>query len=279
MKRTFIVGCPRSGTTLIQSVLSAYGGFVSFPETHIFSKIFSGRKNRYLPPPLKYGYLSLFFLSWKKKHGYSLPLSISLTRDLLCEDVLSFFDSIAVKENKIGWIEKTPSHLHVLEEIRKLSPSAYVIQILRDGRANIASMYEYGSRLNKHLRNKFRDLDYCIYRYNKCLCDLRTSSEADNMILLSYDKFIDDPIGTTRRVFEKIEVRDANPADIIANFNKVENLQLIIDKKEKWKSTNNRDIFNQGLKKYNSIFSEKEKEKIEQNINWHRYRKLDEDSL
>ena len=34
--RIFIVGCPRSGTTLLQSLLAAHPQIHSFPETHFF---------------------------------------------------------------------------------------------------------------------------------------------------------------------------------------------------------------------------------------------------
>ncbi len=39
MQRIFIVGCPRSGTTLLQSVLAAHHDVFSLPETAFFCSV------------------------------------------------------------------------------------------------------------------------------------------------------------------------------------------------------------------------------------------------
>ncbi|MGC1525664.1 MAG: sulfotransferase, partial [Phormidesmis sp.] len=36
MKRLFLVGCARSGTTLLQSLLASHPGVASFPESNFF---------------------------------------------------------------------------------------------------------------------------------------------------------------------------------------------------------------------------------------------------
>ncbi|MGL4503377.1 MAG: sulfotransferase family protein, partial [Planktothrix sp.] len=37
--RIFLVGCPRSGTTLLQSLLAAHPQIASFPESHFFQSL------------------------------------------------------------------------------------------------------------------------------------------------------------------------------------------------------------------------------------------------
>src|SRR5690554_3202573 len=49
MIRIFIVGMPRSGTTLLQSLLSCSPEALSFRESHLFSKIFSKRFGTFHP--------------------------------------------------------------------------------------------------------------------------------------------------------------------------------------------------------------------------------------
>ena len=39
LSRIFLVGCPRSGTTLTQSLLAAHPMVASFPESHFFSHL------------------------------------------------------------------------------------------------------------------------------------------------------------------------------------------------------------------------------------------------
>ncbi|NJL67494.1 MAG: sulfotransferase [Microcoleus sp. SM1_3_4] len=36
MKRIFLVGCPRSGTTILQSLLASHPEIISFPESKFF---------------------------------------------------------------------------------------------------------------------------------------------------------------------------------------------------------------------------------------------------
>ena len=42
-KRIFVVGFPRSGTTLVQSILNETNQVCAFPETHFFSRLLSQR--------------------------------------------------------------------------------------------------------------------------------------------------------------------------------------------------------------------------------------------
>ena len=54
-KRVFVVGCPRSGTTLLQSILLTNPSIISFPESHFLSICFGGapifkKSSIWLPP-------------------------------------------------------------------------------------------------------------------------------------------------------------------------------------------------------------------------------------
>ncbi len=38
----FVVGYPRSGTTLLQALMATQGNLATFPETHFFSTVYAG---------------------------------------------------------------------------------------------------------------------------------------------------------------------------------------------------------------------------------------------
>ena len=114
----FVVGAPRSGTTLLQRVLSVHSQLFSIErETGIFSyrNIFEPKQNYFdLPEP-----------------QFRLILDNST-------DIVNFFDNVvrilkAENGNK-RFVEKTPQHVLYLPFILKHFPKSAVIHIVRDGR-------------------------------------------------------------------------------------------------------------------------------------------------
>lgn len=112
----FVVGSPRSGTTLLQSVLAAHSELFSIPgETGLFSNqnIF-GRRH--------------FGLSWEENRA--------LFRE--STDLVDFFDrAVALLESRNGggtFVEKTPQHVLRLEFLMRRFPNARFVHVVRDGR-------------------------------------------------------------------------------------------------------------------------------------------------
>jgi len=115
----FVVGSPRSGTTLLQSMLTAH------------SKLFSIEAESGL-----FSYKNLFDAS---RFHFGLPRSQSLCLLNQCSDIVEFFDAAVVAVNgnpnvSSRFVEKTPQHVLHLPFIFKWFPNAKVIHIVRDGR-------------------------------------------------------------------------------------------------------------------------------------------------
>jgi hypothetical protein len=115
-KVVFVVGAPRSGTTLLQSVLAAHSRLFSIPgETGLFSRqnIF-GRRH--------------FGLSWDENRA--------LFRE--SRDLVDFFDrAVALLESRNGgqtFVEKTPQHVLRLRFLMRRFPSGRFVHVVRDGR-------------------------------------------------------------------------------------------------------------------------------------------------
>ena len=112
----FVVGSPRSGTTLLQSVLATHSELFSIPgETGLFSNqnIF-GRRH--------------FGLSWEENRA--------LFRE--SRDLVDFFDrAVALLASRNGggtFVEKTPQHVLRLEFLMRRFPNARFLHVVRDGR-------------------------------------------------------------------------------------------------------------------------------------------------
>lgn len=112
----FVIGSPRSGTSLVQSVLATHSRLFSIPgETGLFSyqNIF-GRRH--------------FGLSWAENQA--------LFRE--SRDLVDFFDrAVQLLETRSEgrvFVEKTPQHVLRLEFLSRRFPRARFLHVVRDGR-------------------------------------------------------------------------------------------------------------------------------------------------
>lgn len=136
----FILGCPRSGTSLLSRMLDGHPRLTVPYESHLFNTFF----------PLLGRYGSLAAAENRRR----------LVQDILLTDVMNDWDprlsvqdvvsrvrgesfgdiagavmeSWAALQKKPRWGEKTPHHLHYWREIRTFFPKARFIHIVRDAR-------------------------------------------------------------------------------------------------------------------------------------------------
>lgn len=133
----FVVGSARSGTTLLYHILLSSK---VFPLYHAESKILvGGRKyGNIASEKARREFLKDFTQSIQFKRSGIEPYQFTEIVNHRCwnyYDVLKFFmDSMAIAQGKKRWAEKTPGHIHYMNEIAERFPSALFIHIIRDGR-------------------------------------------------------------------------------------------------------------------------------------------------
>lgn len=141
--RFFLVGCPRSGTTLLQSILGSHPQVASFPESWCFPSTVGYFPQRLFGTPVRYFKEAL----GRRLRELRAALGIAdanARRDLQTfleglqrEDLLDLFprrgralgaqmlacirilDRLAQDEGKPYWVEKTPMHLGYLDFVVK----------------------------------------------------------------------------------------------------------------------------------------------------------------
>lgn len=218
----FIVGCSRSGTTLVQSLLASSGEIVAFPETNVlyhiaddldyrrFGTIIGRRK---IP-----GIMAKRFLN---SVGFTLNFSWSsvldnLPKELrthlrahgdgrrwLIKSVLRDFETMMTSASSgAKWVEKTPQNIFVLEFIERHFPNAQFIHVLRDPVANIASLMDAAKQYDA-FRSRFggrygleKAIIYCRNARNISLS--RPASEKH--LHLEYEKLTRNPDKTLRQI-------------------------------------------------------------------------------
>ncbi|MBO6524550.1 MAG: sulfotransferase [Balneolaceae bacterium] len=241
MKRIFLVGCPRSGTTLLQSILASHPDIISFPETHLFSKTISINS------------LVRFFTIYGEKHIDTLR---EICKDLGVSDnsvsniktpvfstkgwiavLLDQLDAIAnhfsPKELPGYLLEKTPRHLHFINEIQSVAPEAQFIHIIRKGEDVVASLHQATSNSPEHWEGS-RSLKKSVFWWNR---SIRISSGyigKRNQHFVLYQDLIDHPEKTVSTLLEKLNFSYSD--DLFDSFN--ETAESLINKEETWKAKN-----------------------------------------
>lgn len=146
----FIVGVPRSGTTLLAAMLAAHRNMSCGPETHFFRWInrvdeLELTKVENWPETAINFISSIVRRSFTDDNPRPLIEKYRITKDEIQNYLSHKPPSIAAMLSSITeihmehtgknrWVEKTPDHIKYLHEIRKLFPQARIIRIVRDPR-------------------------------------------------------------------------------------------------------------------------------------------------
>lgn len=142
----FIVGMPRSGTTLLTSMLSAHPRIAIAPETHYLCYWMQEYKT--LNPTLSRDF-DLFWQTISSSERFSyFGINANKTRERILSKgspshqhiLWGWLEEYADAINKVRWGEKTPLHYQHLRQLFTWFPNAQAIWMLRDPRAVSASL-------------------------------------------------------------------------------------------------------------------------------------------
>jgi len=147
----FIVGAPRSGTTLLAAMFHRHPLVAVTPESHFF-RILSERAMDPAEPFREWPGDALALLDalpWFEAFG--LEAGAVVRRVDACgapRTPVSLFGALgtlyAERRGKPMWMEKTPDHVRFLDAIRASFPRAKVLHIVRDGRDVALSLSKAG---------------------------------------------------------------------------------------------------------------------------------------
>ncbi len=144
----FVLGCPRSGTTLLYHMILSAGDFAVYrTESKVFNLLLPRfgdlGKLRNRQRLMRYWLDSFLF----QVSGLdAAEIEAKVLRDCKRGDdfLRIIMEEIARKQGVGRWAECTPDHLLLIPQIKKAIPEALIIHIIRDGRDVALSLAQQG---------------------------------------------------------------------------------------------------------------------------------------
>lgn len=191
----FIVGCPRSGTSLLRDLLRAHPNLTFPEESHFIARFYRA-----------YGDPSSDRQAWKLARRILRTVQVGTwgidleARDFagcrsFSEVVRRVFAAWARREGKPRWGDKTPHYVHEIPLLLELFPEAQIIHIVRDGR-DVALSW---------LKKRFEPQN--LYKAAQLWVDMVSRGRSDGSLLpasvyheVRYETLLAQPEQTMRQV-------------------------------------------------------------------------------
>jgi glycosyltransferase involved in cell wall biosynthesis len=193
--RVFLVGCPRSGTTLLQSLLAAHPRLASFPESHFFPYLVPDdpwqRAAEQASEEARPRWNSFMEEIGRPDLALRLPASAHTIREYV-EAFVSVLDALTLEQRKDWWLEKTPDHIRFLDVIEEYIRGARFVHLIRNGADVVASLYEVTRQHPKTWGGAW-SADRCIDKWNEDVGRSLACAQKPNHILVRYEELVDRP--------------------------------------------------------------------------------------
>ncbi|MGH9227696.1 MAG: sulfotransferase family protein [Acidimicrobiales bacterium] len=203
-RRAYVVGCYRSGTTLVERIVGCHPDSAGLGfETHFFTHVVPGRplpgfNAREWEQPLRQ---QLGVRSWEHVAGDRWDVFDSIAKRLAKERGASVF------------VEKTPFHLFHVERILARDPDARVVHVVRDGRDVVTSVLAGQYPLGKWPTRRLRLLAACALWELFTWEGLRLAQlESERFHTLRYEDVVRAPRTALETLARFLELDDSDAA-------------------------------------------------------------------
>jgi hypothetical protein len=209
LRRVFLVGCPRSRTTVAQTVLSQVAGLVTTRSTNWWLEgegtwLLNGPQGepREVTRPFAVDRVAE---ELRRVAGVVLPPGFRVEEAL---------DQLAVASGARGWLEKTPLHVLSIAEIESEVSGARFVHLVRGPEAVVASFIRRAAA-NPDMRGAaWQSVQgNCEAIWRTCAhATLATRGRSAHLVVDS-EAFVADPEGQARRVADFLDLPYRAPDD------------------------------------------------------------------
>ena len=252
---------------MLQSLLASHSAIASFPESKFFLQLIAEPREK----------------SRRYKLGLVSP-AIKPTLEKFLDDVdapelcsmlpklpfvgfyVASFDRIlsqlAQRQGKHIWLEKTPEHLHSINDIEQYLPQAKIIHIIRNGADTIASLYDLCQRHPKIWGQYFDGLDGCIDRWIDDVAISRQYFTQASHIAVRYEAIIHSTELEINRLCQFLGINFESP--MLTRYKQTS--QELIRKRENWKGLNQTAIQSTAGQKFHTVFDQSQQTYVSKRI-------------
>jgi hypothetical protein len=195
MQKFFIVGCPRSGTTMVQQALNRHSRIAIPPETKFFFSFYGHSHKQQL----------------RHLERLDADLQISLPRPAMPirspDEARAFYEDMARRyvarlgKNDVDYFgEKTPEHTGHLPMIRQVFPEAKILVLYRDGRDVASSLHKMPWASSDLYVN------FMIWLYYHQIVQHARASEWPGMYFARYEDIVADPAAAFGDILSFLEL-------------------------------------------------------------------------
>ncbi len=206
----FVVGGPRSGTTLLSAMLAAHSAFDCGPETHClsrWSRLARSERARILDaadwPRRATAFVTSLSLGKQPIHPM-FGLTVEEVRSWLAArppSMAALLESLteqrATRDGAPRWVEKTPRHLEVPELIAETWPGARIVRIVRDPRDAAISLTRVPFGTPSLLTNLS-----LLARMNEAAAEFYR--ESPQAMTVRYEDLVSEPEQELRRICDHV---------------------------------------------------------------------------
>ncbi|ASF40741.1 sulfotransferase [Halobacillus halophilus] len=207
-KPIFIIGVGRSGTTLLQSILSSHKNVTFTPETHFF-RFYLGSEKKYFHLNRKSKTKVIEELKEDKYFRRLGNLSDNILAEYKSSEDMSLIDiykkvleEYAISEGKSYVGDKDPKNIELLHLIKQHFPEALIINMTRDPRDVIASRMKADWSKSRSVYSHlfaYKAQSIMSARYGKKLFN-------SNFFNLKYENLLKDPKKYIEPICKKLGV-------------------------------------------------------------------------
>lgn len=257
MNRFFIIGNPRSGTTLFRLMLNKHPELVVPPESAFITWLESNNdkfinNGHFVEELSKCKKIEHWNLDYKKLLNYLNSLDIKSNVDYY-DHVYMFYAQELIEKKCYSYGDKNNSYLYQIDQLTKLFPESKFIHIIRDGRSVSASYKELSQSnyTNKYAPNLPSDMKEIAKHWVENIEIIERSFkniDSRRQLTLRFEDLISSPRVELEKVCEFIGVSYNSE---MLNYHKTSEKEGIEPINEyQWKKKNLSDIDINQIEKY-----------------------------